>query len=161
MCEFDVNLFSEIDSAFYKRNMPEKAVPDVSPTSVELDDAIWFQGRPNDEITFSDWEAHWDAMAFFTPEAFIYYLPSLMKACLVKPMDYLLAMDYVFSCLDRVPEMDHVDDFVRDRFFALSRLELEAVSTWIVTLLSSESAYDKISLERSLAFVGWVGSMKR
>ncbi len=54
---------------------------------------LGFAGRHWREIGWPDWESHPDAFYAFVPEAFIFYLPSLLLGALDAPQGQLLAAD--------------------------------------------------------------------
>jgi hypothetical protein len=74
-----VNLQENIELAFGSRRRPNSLVEARTPVTPEQKEAIWFGDREWSEITWEDWEGHRDAFYAFTPEAFAYYLPSVLK----------------------------------------------------------------------------------
>ena len=71
-----------------------------------------------------------DAVFWFSPEAFCYYLPGFLDAGLRENNVDSNAFDSIIGCLDRSPEPDYWDDFFSPRFTQFSAPELDAISAW-------------------------------
>jgi hypothetical protein len=68
------------------------------------EDALWFSGRDWHEITWQNWQEHSDAIFFFDPEPFVYYLPSILLLSAQNPNESLNAGDSLIGELDRTPD---------------------------------------------------------
>ena len=84
----------------------------------------------------------------FTPEAFIYYLPSLLTLSAAHPDQSLLPVDGVLMMLDRSPIPEYWDEFFCERFLLLNPIECEAMSEWLI-YLTKNSIYDDGTLGRA------------
>jgi hypothetical protein len=144
-----MSIQSDIESAFAHRKRPTKLIELQSPTTPEQNDAMWFKNRDWREIDWKDWEAHSDAIFAFVPEAFIYYLPSILTATLNAPNKQLLVADFLIGTLDRSPEPYHWDKFITDRFIGLEAAEYQALKDWILDLSGQSTVYSEDSLTRS------------
>jgi hypothetical protein len=66
------------------------------------EDPNWFSGKDWRDLCQDDWEQHYDAVSFFTPEAFAYYLPSILSLT-ADGRCHLLVADQIIGSLDRSP----------------------------------------------------------
>jgi hypothetical protein len=71
----DVNTLRLIKEAFSHRCMPTLFLVSEEWAAHESDDVMSFWGKPWSCVTDSQLERHFDAIFWFTPEAFCYYLP--------------------------------------------------------------------------------------
>ena len=79
-----------------------------------------------------------DAVFWFSPAAFCYYLPGFMLAGIRENRTDSNAYDALIGMLDRSPEPDYWDEFFLPRWTALSVAEIEAVSAWVEWLADRE-----------------------
>ena len=92
----------------------ERAPPAVMTVSLQLSDAEYaevmaFDGLVWPEVTFALAEANADAVFWFAPEAFCYYLPGLLAAGLKEHRWDSNAYDALIGMLDRSPVPDYWD----------------------------------------------------
>jgi hypothetical protein len=134
-----MNLKKEIEQAFRNRPLPG-CVYTLKPVDLshgidsDVEDTLWFAGRDWRTLTPEDWEKHNCATTFFEPEAFAYYLPSLMILTMERPSDGMLAADSVIYNLDRSPGRDNWDPPLLRRYLLLSVEELEVLKEWLIEL---------------------------
>jgi hypothetical protein len=130
-----MTLQEKIENAFRHRQIPAEVVEMESCLQIDSDveDAQWFKGRDWREITREDWRLrHW-GLNFLSPEAFAYYLPSLLVLTIHNPRDYPdLAVHSFIMRLDRTPGIENFDPPLTDRFFGLSGEEFDAIKEWLV-----------------------------
>src|SRR6185369_10690078 len=100
------------------------------------DDARHFEGLDWTGVTASDWKEHSDAFAGFSPEAFVYFLPSLLVLSLDRSNWPLVAADSLVSALDTSGDPELWPDWLRERFGLLTATELEAVRDWSTLYLA-------------------------
>jgi hypothetical protein len=100
-----------------------------------------FDGMHWRDVAFDQVEKNADAVFWFSPEAFCYYLPGLLAAGLKENRTDSNAYDALIGMLDRSPEPDHWDDFFAPRWPLLSDAEIEAVRAWVRWL---ESVYPEL-----------------
>lgn len=129
---------AQIDAAFAHRHQPLRLVEPRSPITPEQRDAMWFSGLHWRDVSWQDWKNHPDAFYAFVPEAFVFYLPSILTGALEAPNGELLAADAFIGILDRSPEPRHWDAFMNSRLLGLEPDEYEALKVWIL----SRSALD-------------------
>jgi hypothetical protein len=113
----------------------ERARPTVMTTSQQLSDLEYeevmsYEGMDWQDVNFAQVEKHSDAVFWFAPEAFCYYLPGILAAGLREARWDANAYDSLIGMLDRSPEPDYWDDFFRPRFTLLTTAELESVGAW-------------------------------
>jgi hypothetical protein len=164
-----LRLIRQIKHAFAHREKPNVLIKRHDPVADD-EDALWFSGRDWREITPQDWNAHSDAFFRFTPDAFRYYLQSILCIVATNPDENLLAAAELIGCLDRTPKVEWWDQFLLDHLQGLRIEEYDAIGDWIV-MLSEKSggyaddsltrAYQTIDLLRAEAEKAWLLELKR
>jgi hypothetical protein len=129
-----MNLAEKIERAFAGRRMPVDLVEpaDLICPDSDVEDTLWFTGRDWHQITWQDWQAHSSAFYFFVPDAFAYYLPSLLLLSSQNPGDTLMAADSLISELDRSPDPQWWTDGLVRRFLGLNSAELSVLKEWLL-----------------------------
>ena len=115
--------------------MPSKVIEDIPPGHMDSDyeDALSFAGRDWRGITSDDWRRHSCAVNFLSPEAFRYYLPSLLTLTVKDPANYPdLAFESLISFLDCTPDPEYWTVGMAIRFSQLTLEELEVMKEWLV-----------------------------
>lgn len=144
-----MTLRADIEQAFAARQRPSNLVEQRSPVTAEQHDALWFAGRDWREIGWRDWEEHSGAFYAFVPEAFIYYLPSILLGAMDAPGSQLQAADALLGVLDRSPVVYHWDAFITKRLLGLEPNEYEAMKAWVLSLSGLAEFLDEDSLTRA------------
>ncbi len=144
-----MNLRNQIDAAFAHRERPSKLVESRLPITPEQRDALWFADHHWRDIGWQDWQHHPDAFYAFLPEAFVFYLPSILIAAMEAPQGQLLAADALIGMLDRSPEPYHWDAFIAARLIGLEPAEYEAIKAWVLTRSGVVGVHDEDSLTRA------------
>ncbi|MDR1276054.1 MAG: hypothetical protein LBL72_06710 [Candidatus Accumulibacter sp.] len=127
--QFSSDLCKQIEHAFRNRPTPDRLIDDATPLPAR-DDARYFSGKNWREISRRDWEAHPRVLCAFSPEAFVYYLPSILLLTTRNPRERLQVAETLLSLIDRGTE----DDFIKRRFLVLDAEECEAIQSWILSL---------------------------
>ena len=120
-----------INSAFANRAPPLVLTDSMQLSDCEYAEVMSFQGLSRQDVTFSQVERCSDAVFWFSPEAFCYYLPGILVAGLKETRWDSNAYDSLIGCLDRSPEPDYWDDFFIPRWPLLSAEEIDAVAAWV------------------------------
>lgn len=169
MCEVvEVTLLRQIEQAFGDRPKPSKLVEERVPVTPEQRDALWFGGRDWRDVTWSDWESHRDAVYAFMPEAFAYYLPSILALSYGHPDQWFAPADGLLQVLNRSPVVEYWDAFITTRLVGLRAAEYEVLKEWLLSLSGHKDsdtedalsrAFDTVNLlqketERVRAFIG-------
>jgi hypothetical protein len=116
----------------------------------ERDGVLAFWGKPWWQITGLQLEKHFDAIFWFTPEAFCYYLPGIFSAGIKEDRPWLIVNHSLVNMLDRSPDPTSWDEFFSIRWSKLTKSECEATQAWILWLSScEESSYSEIALTRA------------
>jgi hypothetical protein len=129
-----MKLTEKIERVFSSRPMPAQVrlADEVIQLDDDVEDALWFSGRDWRELTWQNWQEHSDAIFFFDPESFAYYLPSILVLSVQNPTGSLNAADSLIGELDRSPDPEvWTEDFVR-RFLELNRAELDVLKDWLL-----------------------------
>lgn len=129
----------KVERAFASRSLPTEVVPPKAYLQFDSDveDALWFSGRDWRSLTWENWRDRYVAITYFSPEAFPYYLQSLLCLTAENPTDNLLAADGIISELDRSPTIDGWGEPFLSRFTALNLEELDCLEEWLVALCES------------------------
>jgi hypothetical protein len=144
-----MNLNQKIEHAFAERKRPEKLINHHATVTPEQEDALWFTGRDWRAVSREEWDGHWDAFFTFTPEAFAYYLPSILTLTVQSPAPDFLPADALLKILDRSPAVESWDDFLITRLGGLRPAECEVLKEWTLYLASNESWASQYSLGRA------------
>lgn len=142
-----MELLNNIREAFAHRSRPAAVVREDAPDTDEYDDAKHFLGRSWDSLTCSELDAHQDAFAGFTPEAFCYYLPGILTAGIREERPDLLATSSIVMTLDRSNVPSSWDEFFLKRWPLLTANECLAVQQWLLWLADANPS---VALEPSL-----------
>lgn len=164
-----LRLVRQIERAFAHREKPEVLIDRSIPVADD-EDALWFAGRDWREITPQDWKDHYDAFFRFAPDAFRYYLQSILCLVATNPDENLLAADALINCLDRTPNPEWWDEFVLTRLSGLQIDEYDAIGGWIAMLSGNSKVYTEDSLTRAYQTIwllqaeaekAWLQQLKR
>lgn len=125
-----------VEAAFAARVLPTQVVPPEAYLQFDSDveDALWFSGRDWRTLTWQNWRDRYCAVTFFGPQAFAYFLPSLLCLSAENPTENLLAADSVIYWLDRSPTTDAFEDPSLGRFANLTVEEFDCLEEWLVIL---------------------------
>lgn len=146
---FTMTLREQIAEAFAHRRKPAQLVEARIPVTPEQRDALWFAGRHWRDIEWKDWSSHSDAFYSFVPEAFLFYLPSILIGAHDAPGKQLQPVDALIGVLDRSPEVYHWDAFITNRLLGLESSEYEALKAWILSRSGVLGSHDEDSLTRA------------
>jgi len=121
---------ARIDRAFAGRSPPCLMTDSKQLSDAEYEEVMSFDGMRWQDVTFAQIQRCADAVFWFAPEAFCYYLPGILSAGLRENRTDTNAFDSLIGCLDRSPEPDYWDDFFLPRWPLLSTAEVDAVAAW-------------------------------
>jgi hypothetical protein len=136
-------LLENIRKAFSDRHKPDSLIkPKGKLLTYEQNEALSFDDREWYEITWEDWENNSDAFYAFTPEAFAYYLPSILSLSTKYPNRWFRPADDLIKILDRSPVIEYWDEFLSTRLLGLQSPEYEVLKEWLLFLSEHENCYD-------------------
>jgi len=129
-----MNLAEKIERAFASRQKPAQVRlgDEVIQLDSDVEDALWFSGYDWDKLTWQNWQEHSSAIYYFDPEAFAYYLPSVLILAAQNPSDSLGAADSLINQLDRSPDMEGWTEGFANRFLGLNPAELNVLKEWLL-----------------------------
>ena len=119
-----------IRTAFASRPQPAQLTDSMQLSDIEYAEVMAFEGLLWQDVSFALIEENADAVFWFAPQAFCYYLPGFLAAGLREQRWDTNAYDAIIGCLDRSPEPDYWDDFFRPRWTLLRQAEIDAVGAW-------------------------------
>jgi hypothetical protein len=129
-----MDLLTAIRQVFSNRVRPTRVVAHEHPDTTEYRDALIFSDLDWEETTCQMWEKYSDSIYGFTPEAFCYFIPGIIKSSIVEKKPDMLVVDSLLGMLDRMPEPDYWDDFFIARWPRFSRGECQAIEGWLYWL---------------------------
>lgn len=129
---------ARIGDAFADREPPSEITQSLQLSDLEYEEVTSFEGKRWQDVSFDQIEICADAVFWFSPEAFCYYLPGLLTVGLKEGRRDSNAYDALIGMLDRSPEPDYWDDFFAPRWTLLSTEELEAVRSWVSWFAAAE-----------------------
>lgn len=132
--ETQMKLADRVEQIFSSRPKPAQVrlADEVIQLDDDVEDALWFSGRDWHELTWQNWQEHSDAIFFFDPEAFAYYLPSILLLSAQNPDETLMAADSLINELDRSPDRDGWTEGFERRFLGLKPAELNVLKEWLL-----------------------------
>ena len=131
-----MTLAEKIERAFSSRHKPAQVrlADEVIQLDDDVEEALWFSGRDWHELTWQDWQHHSNAIFFFDPESFAYYLPSLLLLSAQNPSHSLNAADSLINMLDCSPDPEGWPEGTERRFLGLNQSELDVLKEWLLHL---------------------------
>lgn len=105
----------------------------------DVKDALWFSGRERHELTLQHWREHSSAIYFFDPEAFAYYLPSVLLLSAQNLDEWLEAADSLINALDCSPDPQWWTEGLVRRFQELNPAELDVLKEWLLHICESDT----------------------
>lgn len=143
---------ARIEGAFADRAPPSTMTDSKQLSDVEHDEVMSFESLRWQDVTFAQVETNSDAVFWFSPEAFCYYLPGLLSAGLRENRWDANAYDSIIGMLDRSAEPGYWDDFFLPRWPLLSAAEIGAVAEWVRCFETAEpDAFHDNTYERAQA----------
>jgi hypothetical protein len=118
------------------------------PCDSDQNDAALLQGLAWTEVAPEFWRDHWWALTSLRPEAFVYYLPSLLEVSLTEELPYDMARDSLIQTLDTSADIETTPHFSWNRFLLLSHAQFECLEAWIEVLGSKGWFHDALQRER-------------
>lgn len=130
-----------IRTAFADRQKPKTLTESASLSKHELEDVIFFQGKDWGTLSGDDIQPHHEAIFWFSPEAFCYYLPGLLSAGIKENRPDLLVFDSIINMLDRSADPYLWDEFFMHRWPLLNKEECSALKAWVFWLEQSNDYF--------------------
>ena len=120
-----------IERAFADRSPPSAVSGSLQLSESEYAEVMSFQGRRWQDVTSEQVRQRSDAVFWFSPTAFCYYLAGLLAPGLRELRWDCNAYDSLIGSLDRSPGPDGWDDCFLPRWPLLTADEIEAVASWV------------------------------
>lgn len=135
-----------VERAFAHRRPPSVLSDSQQLTEGEYAEVMAFRGLRWQDVTHALVQQCPDAVFWFSPEAFCYYLPGFFASGLRENRADLMAYDALLHTLDRSPEPEYWDDFFLPRWTRLSVPEVDAVAAWAkwVECLEPDEVYGNL-----------------
>ena len=134
------NLQDRVQKAFAHRARPQSVLAPSRFMGCDEEDTLWFTGRDWRELSADDWNQHHGASAFFTHEAFAYYLPSILSLSAGGRCDLIDACS-IISSLDRSPTIAYWDENLTRRFLGLTNEEYDVLKEWLLSFSGCDDVH--------------------
>lgn len=121
----------QLNAAFGTRVRPSLMSDSMQLSDQEYAEVMSFEGMDWREIGFDQIQRNPDAVFWFAPETFCYFLPGFLSAGLREGRTDTNAYDALIGMLDRSPEPAYWDDFFAPRWTRLNDQEIDAVVAWV------------------------------
>lgn len=145
-----MSLTAGIAEAFGHRTLPSQVVDEGSPSTQEYEEARHFEGKRWEEIATSEWDSYSDAVFGFSPDAFLYFLPSILSSSVSSNRPDLQAIVSIVGMLDRGNGPSSWEGFFAKRWPLLNARECRAVQEWLLWLTETDGhSIDGGSLSRA------------
>ncbi|NJS36729.1 MAG: hypothetical protein HC765_10460 [Brachymonas sp.] len=143
-----MKLVNLLESAFGHRGLPVELTRGNrhDPDAV---DAWAFAGLRWQDVTRAHWSKHSAAFYSFEPQAFAYFLPSILAlgADATQPF---MPRDSLIMVLDRSPTVEYWDAFILAHLVGLQMAEYDALKQWLLILSeSTDGVVEQSSIDRS------------
>lgn len=125
----------QIIDAFGQRKLPS-AVTNVTVCSTLRDDALRFEGMDWRDVTANDWRENSDAYYGLSPEAFAYFLPSILTLSLDRANVPFAPAEALIASLDTSADPDIWPEWFTQRFGMLTLHEVGALKNWSLVYLA-------------------------
>lgn len=102
-----------------------------------------------------------EAINWFSPDAFCYFLPGILTAGMKEFTSNLVIYDSIISMLDRSPTPDYWDEFFIQRWTQLNHDECDAVQKWLFWFIDNSKGFDDISINRAFDTLELLKSYKK
>lgn len=147
-----MNFIHEIYEAFSSREKPVNILVDTAANTFKEDyeDALFFSGKTNKEIICDDLERHPSCVFWFSPKAYLYFLPGIFSATYTENRPDILVVSSIIMTLDRSNTPNTWDDFFAKRWVLLTKNECHVTQKWLLWLSQFDGlSFDEISLGRA------------
>lgn len=122
---------NKLQTAFKKRTRPSLISDSLQLSDTEYGEVMSFAEMDWSDIEFDQIQQNADAVFWFAPETFCYFLPGFLVAGLRTGRTDTNAYDALIGMLDRSPEPAYWDDFFAPRWTLLSPQEIDAIGAWV------------------------------
>lgn len=144
-----MKILVDIENAFSHRNKPSRLIETTASITPEQKDAVWFAGLDWRDVTIEGWNDHSDAFYSFVPEAFAYYLPSILVCTLKTPDGWLRPAEMLLGIVDRSPLISNWDAFIVTRLLGFEPQEYDVLKEWLLCLSGVSDLIDDDGLVRA------------
>ena len=119
------------------------------PCDSDQDDAALLQGLAWTEVKPEFWRDHWWGLTSLRPEAFVYYLPSLLDVSVTDDLPYDMARDSLIHMLDTSADPGTIPHFTWNRILLLTPPQFECLERWCKIVASNGWFRDPLQQERT------------
>jgi hypothetical protein len=134
--------------AFPVEPVPEALFDKRYPCDSDQDDAALLQGMAWTDVAPEFWRDHWWGLTSLRPEAFVYYLPSVLGISVTDDLPYDLVRGSLIHVLDTSADSATIPHFTWDRMLLLGPPEFECLETWCAIVASKGWFDDTLQQER-------------
>ena len=140
MSRTDVSkLLAEISDAFSWRKRPNLMTTSNELTKHEEDSLLKIFDLDANDISADDWENEFDILTLLSPDAFCYYLSSILRVSVKENELNLIVVFNLVTMLNRSPNEDWWELSFLERWSLLTENELDAIGNWFYWMLDFQS----------------------
>ena len=159
MCSVTTKIvLDKLNKTLSKKKRPKKIVVSNELTDDEMQEALFFADKSKEELSCRDIEQRYEAVYWFSSEAFCYFLPMMLYVCIKEERVELLLYDVIIDMLDRQSNIEYWDDFFITRWRCFSEEEINSIKMWLLWL--RDKGYfqnDTVTFERSIKTLDLLG----
>jgi hypothetical protein len=138
----------QLRRAFPAEPVPEVIVSDEFPCDPDREDALLLQGLAWPDVAPEFWRDHWWALTSLLPQAFVYYLPSLLEISVTDDVPYDMARDTLVHTLNTSADAATIPHFTWERMLLLTPGQFECIEAWCEILAAKGWFDDALQQER-------------
>jgi hypothetical protein len=138
----------QLRRAFPAEPVPAVVVDDTFPCDPDRDDAVLLQGLAWPEVAADFWRDHWWGLTSLLPEAFVYYLPSLLEISIKDGLPYDMPRKTLIHTLDTSADLGTIPNFTLERMLILSSAQFDCVEAWCGIVAAKGWFDDRLQQER-------------
>ena len=96
------------------------------------------------------WQVHFSAYAAFPPDAFCYYVPSIIKNAILHDQSEFIPISSLLTSLDTSAIPEYWDAFFLDRFAKFNSDQCKLLFDWVNSIDPRNGIIDDVSRDRIL-----------
>lgn len=152
-----MNFLDDLEIVFSGRVFPEVVCSVAGVSKDELEEVESFCSSACDGLSVDLLEFYFDVVCLLSPDAFIYFLPKIIRCSVDEGCPGLLVNQSFVRMLDRSPDPEMWDDFFISRWAVLSKDECGVIEEWLLWLAASDpELYSDASIDRALGTISLI-----
>ncbi len=152
---------NKIDTAFSTRKLPDILCSRENVDEHDFKDVEEFCSSHWSKLNCNTIEKYFDVLPLLSPDAFLYFLPGVIKAGVEEGCPNLLINQSLVSNLDRSPDPENWDSYFLARWSKLRKDECNVVEEWLLWLGVSDSClFSECMIDRALETIALIRNLE-